>query len=158
MATVDLKKLSLGERIMAIAAVLLVIDLFALPWHRISIGVGPFSVSSSRTGVESPHGLLGLLAALVAIAVVARVVLAEFTSVQLPTIPVSWPQADLIAGIAAAAFVLLKLSLETSYLSVGAWLGVILGGVMAYGGYLRSREPRPEPSAVEPSETGPSPS
>ena len=137
----DLKKLSLGERVMGGAAVLLAIDLVALPWHRISIGIGAFSVSASRTGVESPHGFVGVLALLVALAVIARIALDEFTSVELPALPVSWPQADLIAGIAAAALVLLKLSLETSYLSVGAWLAVILAGAMAYGGYLRSREP-----------------
>src|SRR5690349_12858710 len=57
----DLKKLSLGERIMGGAAVLLAIDLVALPWHRISVGIGAFSVSASRTGVESPHGVVGVL-------------------------------------------------------------------------------------------------
>jgi len=137
----DLKKLSLGARIMSLAGVLLLLDVLVLPWHRISIGFGGLgSITASRTGIQSPNGFVGLLIALVALAVVVRVVLSEFTSVELPALPVSWEQADLIAGAAAAALVLLKLVLETSYLSVGAWLAVPLAGGLAYGGYLRSQE------------------
>ncbi|MDQ1491788.1 MAG: hypothetical protein QOJ23_4302, partial [Actinomycetota bacterium] len=54
--------------------------------------------------------------------------------------PVTWERADLIAGVAAAALVLIKLIAETSYLSIGAWLAVPLAGALAYGGYLRSQE------------------
>ena len=139
----DLKRLSPGERYMALAGVLLFVDLLLLPWHRISVGVGPFSVTASRTGIESPNGFLGLLAALVVLAVVARIILSEFTSVELPALPVTWQQADLFGGAAIAALVALKLIVETSYLSIGAWLAVPLAAVMAYGGYLRSREIAP---------------
>ena len=145
----DLKRLSPGERYLSLAGILLLLDLLLLPWHRISIGVGPFGVTASRSGIESPNGFLGLLAALVAVAVVARILLSEFTSVALPDLPVSWQQADLIAGAAAAALVVLKLIAETSYLSIGAWLAVPLAGVMAYGGYLRSREATAQPSPKE---------
>lgn len=137
----DLKKLSMGERIMALAGVLLLLDVLVLPWHRISVGIGVFGLTVSRTGVQSPNGFVGLLIALVALAVVARIVLSEFTSVELPALPVPWERADLIAGAAAAALVLLKLVLETSYLSIGAWLAVPLAGGLAYGGYVRGHEP-----------------
>src|SRR5438874_1195651 len=139
----DLKKLSLGERIMSLTGVLLLLDVLILPWHRISIGFGGFGITASRRGIQSPNGFVGLLIALVAIAVVTQIVLSEFTSVELPALPVTWEQAALIAGAAAAALVLLKLVLETSYLSIGAWLAVPLAGAMAYGGYLRSREVSP---------------
>jgi hypothetical protein len=139
----DLKKLSLGQRIMSLAGALLLLDVLILPWHRISIGIGPFAITTSRTGVQSPNGFVGLLIALVALAVVVRIGLSEFTSVELPALPVGWERADLIAGAAAAALVLLKLMLETSYLSIGAWLAVPLAGGMAYGGYLRSQETTP---------------
>jgi hypothetical protein len=143
----DLKKLSLGQRIMSVAGVLLLLDVLVLPWHRISIGAGVFGINVNRTGVQSPNGFYGLLIALVALAVVARIGLSEFTSVELPKLPVTWERADLIAGVAAAALVLIKLIAETSYLSIGAWLAVPMAGALAYGGYLRSRE---APSAVEP--------
>ena len=149
----DLKRLSTGERYMALAGILLFLDLLLLPWHRISVGLGPFSVTASRSGIESPNGFLGLLVALVTVAVVARIIVSEFTSVALPALPVSWQQADLIGGAAIAALVVIKLLAETSYLSIGAWLAVLLAGVMAYGAYLRYREipaktsPQDSPSA-----------
>ncbi len=139
----DLKKLSLGERIMSLGALLLLVDLVILPWHRLSIGVAGFDVTSSRSGVQSPNGFLGLLAALVAVAVVARIVLHGFTELRLPAIPVTWERADLLAGAAIAGLLVLKLVLETSYLSLGAYLAVPLAGAVAYGGYLRSRETAP---------------
>ncbi len=140
----DLKKLSLGERIMSLAGVLLLFDLLFLPWHRISFGFGDFaSTSVSRSGVQSPNGFLGLLAALVAVAIVARVVLSEFTTVKLPTLAVSWERADLIAGAAVAAMLVLKLVVETSALSIGAWLAVPLAAALVYGGYQRSHEIAP---------------
>ena len=132
----DLKNLSLGERIMSLAGVLLLIDLVFLPWHRIDLGI----VSVNRSGLQSPNGFLGLLAALVAMAIVARVVISEFTTIELPRLPVSWEQADLIAAAAVAALLLLKLVLETSFLSVGAWLAIPLAGALLYGGYQRTRE------------------
>ena len=136
----DLKRLSPAERYMSLAGILLVLDLLLLPWHRISIGLGPFGVTASRTGIESPNGFLGLLAALVAVAVVARILVSEFTSVELPALPVSWQQADFIAGAAIAALVIVKLVAETSYLSVGAWVAIPLAAAMGYGAYLRYRE------------------
>ncbi|MDQ1566334.1 MAG: hypothetical protein QOF96_1214 [Actinomycetota bacterium] len=136
----DLKKLSRGQQIMSLTGALLLLDVLILPWHRISIGAGVFGINVNRTGVQSPNGFYGLLIALVAVAVVARIVVSEFTSVELPKLPVTWERADLIAGVAAAALVLIKLIAETSYLSIGAWLAVPLAGALAYGGYLRSQE------------------
>ena len=47
---------------------------------------------------------------------------------------------------AIAALVVIKLLAETSYLSIGAWLAVLLAGVMAYGAYLRYREIPAQPT------------
>jgi hypothetical protein len=156
----DLRKLSLGARIMSLASVLLLFDLLFLPWHRISIGIASigFSHSVSRSGIQSPNGFIGLLAALVAVAILARVVLSEFTTVELPTLPVSWQRADLLAGAALAALVALKLVLETSYLSIGAWLAIPLAGAVLYGGYQRSRESTRNPDASPANWPEPSPS
>jgi hypothetical protein len=74
--------------------------------------------------------------------------------VELPTLPVSWQRADLLAGAAGAALLALKLVLETSYLSIGAWLAIPLAGALLFGGYQRSREINPDASPanwVEPS-------
>jgi hypothetical protein len=125
---------------MSLTAVLLVLDLFILPWHRIEFGFGVVGATFSRSGVESPNGFLGLLAALIAVAIVARVVVSHFTTVEMPSLPVSWGRVDLIAAAAAAALLMLKLVLETSSLAIGAWLAIPLATALLYGGYLRSRE------------------
>lgn len=135
----NLKCLSLGERIMSLTAVLLLFDLLFLPWHRIDIGFG-FGGTFSRTGIQSPNGFLGLLAALVAVAILARVVMSKFTTVEMPTLPMSWGRADLIAAVAIAVLVVLKLVLETSFLSIGAWLAIPFAAALLYGGYQRNRE------------------
>ncbi len=135
-AIMDLKNLSLGERIMSLASVLLLFDLLFLPWHRIDLGI----VSVSRSGIQSPNGFLGMLAALVAVAIVVRVIISEFTSIELPHLPVSWERADLFAAGAVAGLLVLKFVLETSLLSIGAWLAIPLAGALLYGGYQRSRE------------------
>ncbi|MGH8975943.1 MAG: hypothetical protein ACRD0C_22375, partial [Acidimicrobiia bacterium] len=94
-----MKKLSLGERIMGAAGLFLLIDLLFLPWHRISVGIpGIVRVTESRSGVESPNGLLGLLAFVVVAAIVAQIILSEFTHVALPEIPMSWGRADLLGA------------------------------------------------------------
>ena len=132
----NLKNLSLGERIMSIAGVLLLFDLIFLPWHRIELGI----LTVSRSGLQSPNGFLGLLAALVVVAILARIVVSEFTTIELPRLPVSWEQADLFAAAAVAALLVLKLVLETSFLAAGAWLAIPLAAALLYGGYQRSRE------------------
>lgn len=146
----DLKKLSLGERILAGAGIALVIDLLFLPWHHIKVGVrGIALVEANRSGIESPNAFLGVLALLVAAALVAHVILSEYTSVKLPTLPVSWGRADLIGGVAVAAILLLKLVLETDFLGFGAWLGLVLGAAMAYGGVRRYQETEAAPGSHE---------
>lgn len=150
----DLKNLSLGERVMSLASILLLFDLLFVPWHRISFGIAGFGSNTvNRSGVQSPNGFLGLLAVLVAGAIMAWIVLSEFTTVALPTLPVSWQRAELLAAAVVAALVALKLVLETSFLSIGAWLAIPLAGALLYGGYLHSRETTPEAKPVDWPET-----
>lgn len=134
----DLSKLTTGEKIVLAAGVVLLIDLLFLPWHNIDLGL--FSVS--RTAVESPKAFWGVLAMLITAAMIAVVVLSRFTSVKLPDLPVPWGDAMFFAGVAVAALLLLKLVLETDFLGFGAWLGILLAGAVAYGGFLMRNEPQ----------------
>ncbi|HEY3239212.1 MAG TPA: hypothetical protein VGL92_06605 [Acidimicrobiia bacterium] len=135
------KKLSLGERILGGAGVFLILDLLFLPWHRISVGIpGIARITESRSGLQSPNGFLGLLAFLVVAALVAHVVISEFTKMELPEIPVSWGQADLLGAAGVAVLLLLKLVMETDFLGFGAWLAILAAGVLVYGGFLRNQE------------------
>jgi hypothetical protein len=133
----DLGKLSRGERIIVVAGVLLVIDLLFLPWHSIAI---PLMGSVDRNGISSPNAFLGFLAALVAAAMVAQVIVSKFTSATLPELPVPWPRAHMIGGLVVVGLLLLKLLLQTSFLGVGAYLGVLIAAALALGGYTVDQE------------------
>jgi len=139
----DLSKLTLGEKIIGGAGVLLVLDLLLFPWHTIDLGI----VSVSRSGIESPNGFWGILAMLAALAMVAVVVATRFSSAKVPDLPIPLGQAMFFAGIAVAALLLIKLISETSFLGFGAFLGILLGGAMAYGGFLYRGEAGDVPHA-----------
>jgi hypothetical protein len=135
---VDLSKLSPGEKIVLIAGGVLLIDLLFLPWYDIDLGF----VSVTRSAIESPKAFWGVLAALVTAAMVAAVVVTRFTTAKMPALPVPLGQAMFFGGVAVAVFLLLKLLLETDFLGIGAWLGILLGGAVAYGGFLMRNESR----------------
>ncbi len=137
----DLNKLSKGDRIVLGAGLLLIIDLLFLPWHKIDLGGGLLGVSLKRTGVQSPNGGYGVLALIVAAVMVFQIVLAKLTTVKLPTLPIPWSRVHLIAGVVAFALLLLKLLAETNFLAFGAYLGLLCGAGLAFGGYTISKEP-----------------
>jgi hypothetical protein len=142
----DFSKLTVGDKIVLGAGVLLILDLLFLPWHRISVG-GILDVT--RTGVQSPNAFYGVLALLLVLVMVAQVVVSKLTSAKLPDIPVPWSRVHLIAGVGVFALLLLKLLVETSLLGFGAFLGLILAAAVAFGGYTMSREaPYPAGGAV----------
>lgn len=135
----DLNKLTQGEKVVGAAGTALVVDLLFFPWHRIDLGI----LSVTRSAVESPNGFWGALALLVTIVMVAAVVVTRFTTTKLPDLPVPLGQAVFIAGVVVAGLLLLKLVAETDALGIGAWLGILLGGAVAYGGYLMRQEAGP---------------
>lgn len=142
-ALVDLSKLTMGEKIVGGAGILLLIDLLFLPWHKIDLGI----ISVSRSAIESPNGFWGALALLVTIAMVAVVVLTRFTSTKLPDLPIPLGRAMFFAGIAVVALLVIKLIVETDFLGFGAWLGLLLGAAVAYGGFLIGKEAGEAPAA-----------
>jgi hypothetical protein len=143
---VDFRKLTMGERIVAGAGILLIIDLLFFPWHHVSVSFRGFTVATvNRTGLQSPRGYLGILAFIITIAMVAQIVLAKLTSVKLPEISMPWSQAQLIGGFTVLGLLVLKLVLKTDFLGFGAWLGIILAGAVAYGAFMVHREAQGAP-------------
>ncbi len=135
----DLSKLSLSDKIIGGTGIVLIIDLLFLPWH--SIDLGAFGGSITRTAVQDPNAIWGIFALLLTIAIVAVVaVRALKPETTLPDLPVTWNQAIFYAAAATAALLLLKLVIETSQLGFGAFLGIILAGGMAYGGFLKFQD------------------
>jgi hypothetical protein len=132
-------------------ALVLVIDLLFFPWHKISIDFGPLgSTSSSRTALQSPNGFWGILAFLVAIAIVAVVIIRRLTTVKLPDLPISWGDALFYAPIAVLALLLIKLIAETSYLGFGSYFGILLAAGAVYGGYASKQAEGTESSSSPP--------
>ncbi len=94
----------------------------------------------TRSGVESPNGFWGILALLLAIAVIAVLVVTRLTTTQVPELPIPLQRAIFFGTIAVLALLLLKLVIETDFLGFGAWLAILLGAGMVYGGFLKSQE------------------
>ena len=138
----DLSRLSQGERIVLAAGVLLIIDLLFLPWHSIDLGgLGDgLGIDTTRSGVQSPNAFYGIVALILALVMVIQIVVDKLTSAVLPNPPVPWGQVHLIAGIAVAVLLVIKLIAETDFLGFGAYLGVLLGLTVAFGGYSISQE------------------
>ena len=146
----DLTKLTMGEKIVGGAGILLVLDLLLFPWHKIDLGI----VSVSRSGIESPNGFWGILAMLVALAMVAVVVVTRFTTAKLPDLPLPLGQAMFFGGIAVLGLLFIKLIVETDFLGFGAYLGLLLGAAMAYGGFQMRKEAGDAPAAPPMGSTG----
>lgn len=138
----DLNKLTLGDKIVAGAGIVLLIDLLFFPWHKVDLGFDIPGVADSvtRKAVQSPNALWGWLALLVALAIVAAVIIRKLTTAQLPDLPLPWPRAIFFGTIAVLVLLVIKLIAETSYLAFGSVLGILLGAGMVYGGFLISKE------------------
>jgi hypothetical protein len=148
---VDLNKLSLGDKIVAGAGIVLFLFLLILPWHSITIDFGEFGGEHTETvGALSGDGDAvawpAFLVILLLIAVVAVVLLRKLTTTDLPELPIPWRQAIFYASIAIPVLLLLKLILKNDYIAFWAYLDILIGIGIAYGGFLISQE-ADEPAA-----------
>ncbi len=134
----DFSSLTRGEKVIVRAGGLLLVDLLFFPWHRITGASLLLGVSDpTRTAVQTPNSLQGTIAFLVTVAMVAQILMARSSSARPnPTLVKLQP----VAGMAVLAVLAWKLGIEPTYLSVGAYLGILFAGGVAYGGVLRGRE------------------
>jgi hypothetical protein len=139
---VDLNKLTLGDRIVAGVGILEILLLFIVPWHSADI---PFVGTVTLKPLEGDGDAVAwpaALALIVLLALVAIVLIRKLAEqVNLPELPVGWNQAIFYAAIAVPVLLFLKLVLQTDSLSFWAYVLIVIGAVIAYGGYLISREP-----------------
>ena len=132
----DLSKMRTPDWILGGCALVLVIDLLFFPWHKIDYNFGPLgSGSSSRSGIQSPNSFWGVLALLLAIAILAVVIIRRLTTVKLPDLPISWGDALFYGAIATLVLLLIKLIVETNSLGFGSYLGIVLAAGLVYGGF-----------------------
>ena len=134
--------LSIGEKIIVIAGLLFFIDGF-LPWFDYDVPGGP-----SRSGWSGDLSFLSIIAILAAVVMVAQIVVARFTAVQLPALPqgLTWPRVHLgLAGYVAFAVVIRLIVGESAGpidadMAFGLWIAVILAAALAAGAFLLYRE------------------
>jgi len=121
----QLKGLPLGRQLILGAGVLLFIDTL-LDWQQVSFGSG-------SVGQNAWHGFWGVLMALMVIALVLWTAARAFNI----ALPAQVPDglATLALGVLIPVFALLK-ALTDDAVHWPAWLGVILGAVIAYGAWL----------------------
>lgn len=132
----ELDRLSAGERLVAASGTALAFDLAFLPWHRFDLGI----VVVPRTAVQWPFALLGVPALLLGLAMVSVVLLDRATDIDLPVRVAGWPKLLCPAGVAVTTLLGVKLLALTSPLGYGAYLGIVLAGLLTYGGHLVRRE------------------
>src|SRR3970282_2337550 len=126
--------LSIGEKIIIIAGLVLLIDGF-LPWY--SVDLGPFG-DFMRNGWQSPGVFWSMLAILIGLAMAAVVFLKGLTEVEIPDNVggVSWPKILFGGGVAALLLVVIKFLNESSHLAFGFYLGFIAAAALAVAGFL----------------------
>jgi hypothetical protein len=132
---VDLDRLGAGEKIVAGTGIVLVVDLAFLPWQSVDLGLTTFT----RSAIESPNAVLGVLALLLAGAVVAVTLLRALPPEKLPEPSLPGECATSLAAAGVLALLVAKLVAETDALGIGAWLGVVLAAGMAAGAALEVR-------------------
>jgi len=148
--------LSIGEKIIIIAGLVLFIDGF-LPWYSVSASAEilgeRISANWSANGWESPGALWSLLAILIGLAMSGVVAVKALTEGVIPENVggFTWPKILLGGGAAALLLVVIKFLNESSELGFGFYLGFIAAAALAAGGFLMYREESAAGSSGSPS-------
>jgi hypothetical protein len=132
----DMSKISTAGRILMIAGVLYLIDLF-LPWQHACISLGTFGkVCGSQSGwhgIGILNGILVILILVMEALIIAQVEVNVGTPAMRNTV-----EAGLAAGL--LLFTIIKILVDHEDLYFWAWIGLILALVISYGGYMRYQE------------------
>jgi len=131
----DMSKLSMGQKGLLIAGGLMFIDLF-LPWNRACADLGVVG-SGFCVSANVWHGI-GFIVGLLVIALLV------WEGLQLAGVNTNLNvSAGLVsAGLAGGivVFTLLKILVDSEFLSFGGWLGIVLALAIGYAGYVRWTE------------------
>ena len=129
----DMSQVSTASKILLIAGVLYIIDLF-LPWQRVCIDLG-LDLPGTCASASGASGI-GVLNLLLAIALVA------WEGMAVGGVEINAPKALISAALAGAIVVvtILKIIVDSESLYLFAWIGIILALVIGYGGWMRWQE------------------
>ena len=130
----DLSKLSTASKILLGAGILYLIDLF-LPWNRACADLSSVGLGKQCAGVNGIHGL-GALNLILVLALLA------WEAMAVADVQVNAPRALISAGLAGAilVFTILKILVDTEFIYLWAWVGLLLALAVGYGGWMRWQE------------------
>jgi len=137
----DWRRLSSADKILLVGSGLMfVVSLF--PWQRVCVTFLKISACGSANEWGGTASFIGVLAALCVLALFAF----EVMSVLGVNIGPSAPTIGSALVLATVVLTVLKFLLVVfKHGSYGAWLGLILALVVAYGGYMKMEETRTSP-------------
>ncbi len=129
----DMSKVSTASKILLIAGVLYIIDLF-LPWQRVCFDLG-VDIPGGCASASGASGI-GVLNLLLAIALVA------WEGMAVGGVEINAPRSLISATLAGAivVFTILKIIIDSESLYLFAWIGIVLALVIGYGGWMRWQE------------------
>jgi hypothetical protein len=132
-----LSSYSRGEQFVLVAGGCLIVSLVFFPWHKLPLQAFLFvGGDPTRTALQAPNQLQGTLAFLVTVAMVAQVFMARRSMHANPALARLQPA----AGLAVLGLLAWKLASNTTYLSVGAYLGLGFAAGLAYAGLVLAKE------------------
>jgi hypothetical protein len=155
----DLSRLRPGEVIAGVAGVALAICLFVLPWYGLKSSVAPIAaklgVSTSLTGWQSLTSLRWLM--LVTILAALALIYLQATR-RAPALPAALSLIVMLLGAITALALIYRVLINVPGSSsvverkAGAFIGLVAGCAIAYGGYRSLRQegvaPRDEPTEI----------
>jgi hypothetical protein len=150
--TFETSRLRRGEIVAAVGAILLFVFMFFFKWYGVSLPSGTneiaksFGVDLGDISINGWHGH-SVLRWLMLLTIIAALTLAFLTATQ-RTVALPVTMAVIVTALAALLTVLLAYRVllnepgPNSLIDVklGAWLGLLSSGMIAYGGYLSMRE------------------
>ncbi|MBV8159343.1 MAG: hypothetical protein JO265_00315 [Acidimicrobiia bacterium] len=126
-------------RLVVLAGVLLMADLFLAPWYDRWYLIG---FEATRTALEPPQGWLAVLAWLSTGALLVEVVVTRISTTGLPEVAVPWVRIQLAQAFAVFVLVLVKFATTVHY-GWGSWVGVVLAAAFGYGVWAAAGQPVP---------------
>jgi hypothetical protein len=140
----DMGRMSTGTKILTIGGILLFIDLF-LPWQGVG-GVEAFGIEVPGVNISGFSGLGVFVALLVLGLIVWEALLAFGVNIQMGTTSPALISA--ILGGAVAVFTIILFLTRLTAIKYGAFIGLILALVIAYGAYMRFQESKAGPAPM----------
>ncbi|HEY7147413.1 MAG TPA: hypothetical protein VH637_24470 [Streptosporangiaceae bacterium] len=142
------QQLTRGDKIVGVAGIVLFIGMIAFPWYHIgvpAITVEGHTISGGASYdanvMKGPGSFFSIVAFIVLIALLAEFAVRRFTSVQLPSLPISWGAAELYAALAVLVLLVIKILFHIGNFGWGFYADLLLAVVLAYGAVTMGRGP-----------------